>query len=84
MNVRTRSFSIAEGSANEDHFVNNQWESLLQTANQKCVRIELVELFAITILDALIDCEFPLTQCSLPTACHGGCLAQRELEVPVQ
>ena len=44
------------------------------------------------ILNALIDCEFPLTHCSLPhhpqrllpLVCHGGCLAHRALEVPVQ
>ena len=54
-----------EGRANEDHFANNQWESLLQISNQKCARnvkrtsdmalllIELVESFA--ILNALID-----------------------------
>ena len=47
-------------------------------ANQKCARnvkrtiktsdnstAFLVESFAIAILDALIDCEFPLTHCSL-------------------
>ena len=28
--------------------------------------IELVESFAIAILDALIDCEFPLNHCCLP------------------
>ena len=28
--------------------------------------IELIESFAIAILDALIDCEFPLTYDSLP------------------
>ena len=51
-----------EGSANEDHFANNQWGSLLQITNQKCARnvkrtiktmalllIELVETFVITI-----------------------------------
>ena len=53
-----------KGSANENHFANNQWESLLQITNQKKARsvkraiitsdvalllIELVESFAITI-----------------------------------
>ena len=28
--------------------------------------MKLVESFAIAILDALIDCEFQLTHCSLP------------------
>ena len=53
-----------EGNVNEDHFANNQWESLLQITIQKCARsvkrtiktsdmalllIELVESFAIAI-----------------------------------
>ena len=28
--------------------------------------IELVESFAIAIVDVLIDCEFPLSHCCLP------------------
>ena len=71
-----------EGSANEDHFTNNQWGSLLQITNQTCARnmkraiktsdmalllMELlVESLAIAILDTLIDCEFQLTHCSSP------------------
>ena len=70
-----------DGSANEDHFANIQWGSLLQIYNQKCARnvkrsiktsdmalllIELVASFAIAILDALNDCEFPLGHCSPP------------------
>ena len=71
-----------EGSANEDHFANNQWGSLLQKTNQTSTRnvkraiktsdmalllMELlVESLAIAILDTLIDCEFQLTHCSLP------------------
>ena len=64
-----------DGSVNEDHFANIQWGSLLQINNQKYARnvkrsiktsdmvlllIELVASFAIAILDALNDCEFPL------------------------
>ena len=59
-----------EGSVNEGHFANNQWGSLLQITNEKCARnvkrtikasdmalllTELIESFAITILDVLID-----------------------------
>ena len=69
-----------EGSTNEGHFANNQLGSLWQITNEKCARnvkrtiktsdmalllIELVESFAIAILDVLIDCKFPLTHCSL-------------------
>ena len=68
-----------DGSVNEGHFANIQWGSLLQINNQKCARnvkrtiktsdmalllIELVASFAIAVLDALIDCEFPLGCCS--------------------
>ena len=45
-----------------------------------------------SILNTLIDCEFPLTHCSLPDhpyrllpfICHSGCLAHRSVEVPAQ
>ena len=65
-----------EGSANYDHAVNNQWGSLLQiVVCQECekdyknIRHGTASHkigFAIAILDALIDCEFLLTHCSLP------------------
>ena len=69
-----------EGSANEEHFANNQWGTVLRITNQKCTRnvektiktldmalllIKLVESFTIAIFNALIDCKFPLTH-SLP------------------
>jgi len=50
-----------EGSANEDHFANNQWGSVLQITDQKCARnvkrtiktsdmaLLLIESFAIAI-----------------------------------
>jgi len=59
-----------EGSANEDHFAIME----ITFANNKCARnvkrtiktsdmalllTESVESFAIAILDALVDCEFP-------------------------
>ena len=63
-------------SVNEDHFAMG---ITFVIANQKCARnvkrtiktdmallfIELVESFTIAILDTLINCELPLTHCSL-------------------
>ena len=38
----------------------------IRTLDMALLLIELIESFAIAILDALIDCEFPLTYDSLP------------------
>ena len=38
----------------------------IKTSDMALLLIESVESFAITILDTLIDCEFPSTHCSLP------------------
>ena len=38
----------------------------IKTSDTALLFIKLVESFANAILDALIDCEFPLAHCSLP------------------
>ena len=60
----------SEGSVNEDHFANNQKcaRNAKRTIKTSDMVLLLIKLFAIAILDAHIDCEFPLTHCSLPQA----------------
>ena len=58
----------SKGSVNEDHFANNQkcarnMKRIIKTPDMVML---LIKLFASAIFDALIDCEFPMTHCSLP------------------
>ena len=60
----------SKGSVNEDHFANNQkcarnMKRIIKTPDMVML---LIKLFASAIFDALIDCEFPMTHCSLPQA----------------
>ena len=69
-----------EGSANEDHLamgiifaIANQKRARNvkrpcdnKTLDTALLFVKLVKSFTIAILKSLIDCEFPLTHCSLP------------------
>ena len=60
----------SKGSANENHFANNQKcaRNSKRTVKTPDMVMLLIKLFAIAIFDALIDCEFPMTHCSLSQA----------------
>ena len=55
----------SEGRVTKDHFANSQKcaRNVKRTIKTPDIALLLIELFAISILKALIDCE---THCSLP------------------
>ena len=73
----------SEGSVNEDHFANNQKcaRNAKRTIKTSDMVLLHIKLFAIAILDAHIDCEFPLTLLSTASYAFFGCFSFHSLRI---